>query len=105
MVLVHVFTLCDVFLTFNTLIYDFSFLFCHDIRRYENEGITLFTSYGPSLIIYDKSNTTCGMEIDKNKKKSKFFKKNKENNLSLRTAAFAFAIERVVEVVKLRGWG
>lgn len=29
----------------------------------------------------------------------------KNYNLSLRTAAFAFAIERVVEVVKLRGWG
>lgn len=29
----------------------------------------------------------------------------KENNLSLRTAAFAVGIERVVEVVKLRGWG
>jgi glutamate dehydrogenase (NAD(P)+) len=29
----------------------------------------------------------------------------KENNLSLRTASFAFAIERVIEVVKLRGWG
>lgn len=28
----------------------------------------------------------------------------KENNLSLRTASFAFAIERVVEVVKMRGW-
>ncbi|MFN8670904.1 MAG: Glu/Leu/Phe/Val dehydrogenase [Candidatus Sericytochromatia bacterium] len=29
----------------------------------------------------------------------------KENNLSLRIAAFALAIERVIEVVKLRGWG
>ncbi|RYY00035.1 glutamate dehydrogenase [bacterium] len=28
----------------------------------------------------------------------------KENNLSLRTASFAYAIERVVEVVKMRGW-
>jgi glutamate dehydrogenase (NAD(P)+) len=29
----------------------------------------------------------------------------KENKLSLRTASFAFAIEKVIEVVKLRGWG
>ncbi len=28
----------------------------------------------------------------------------KDNNLSLRTAAFAIGIERVIEVVKLRGW-
>jgi len=28
----------------------FSFLFCHDLRRYEDEGITLLTSYRPSLL-------------------------------------------------------
>ena len=33
------------------------------------------------------------------------FDYSKDNNLSLRTAAFAYAIERVIEVVKMRGWG
>ncbi len=33
------------------------------------------------------------------------FDYSKANNLSLRTAAFAYAIERVIEVVKMRGWG
>ncbi len=33
------------------------------------------------------------------------FDYSKKNELSLRTAAFAVAIERVIEVVKLRGWG
>lgn len=33
------------------------------------------------------------------------FEYSKKHNLSLRTASFAYAIERVIEVVKLRGWG
>src|SRR5262245_9174933 len=27
------------------------FLFCHDLRRYENEGISLITPYVPSRIV------------------------------------------------------
>ncbi len=30
------------------------FLFCHDLRRNENECLSLMTSYGPSLEIREK---------------------------------------------------